>query len=63
MEDKIVVMDFHQTQLLDGKSCLICHMSDGTTWRCDLDGNNWVECVQQPTLPNAYELTELFNNK
>lgn len=39
----------------NGDVYILCYMSDGSQWTCDIDGTNW----QQQKLTDA-ELTKLF---
>ncbi len=40
----------------DNETIIQCEMEDGTTWKCDIEGNNWKKVI-----PSENELTIKFN--
>ncbi len=57
MDEKITIISkFIQSR--DEEVFLLCNMSDGSQWQCDMQGKNWKKVIVSDN-----ELNDLFNSR
>lgn len=54
---KIRITSSHEIADAEGDVRILCTMSDGSKWSCDLELKKW-----RKEIPTSDELTESFNN-